>query len=169
MESWGLFPIVDYKLSAVPQGPCVDSIAGCQNRRTSDKTGYLTPRSQELCKFLFIGMISHELFRVLFHWPLNCLFKMLATKKTSKIAITAPLCWETTGVGFPHKGQVLWMVCPSLAMCSWNPLVTGGFPTQRASNVECVSRSWHHHILNWDEEYSLIDIKKWAIQLQTCM
>ena len=32
-----------------------------------------------------------------------------------------------------------------LALCDWNPPVTGGFPSQRASNVESMSMLWHHH------------------------
>ena len=38
---------------------------------------------------------------------------------------------------------------PSLALCEWNPLVTGGFPSQRASNVESIFMSWHHHVIIW--------------------
>ena len=32
-----------------------------------------------------------------------------------------------------------------LALCEGNPLVTGGFPSQKASNAEIFSLSWHHH------------------------
>ena len=32
-------------------------------------------------------------------------------------------------------------------LCEWNPLVTGGFPSQRASNAENVSIWWCHHEL----------------------
>ena len=32
-----------------------------------------------------------------------------------------------------------------LGICEGNPLVNGGFPSQRASNAEIVSISWHHH------------------------
>ena len=34
---------------------------------------------------------------------------------------------------------------PLLALCEGNPLVTGGFPSQRANYVENVSISWCHH------------------------
>ena len=32
-----------------------------------------------------------------------------------------------------------------LAHCEGNPLMTGGFPSQRASNMESVSMAWRHH------------------------
>ena len=32
-----------------------------------------------------------------------------------------------------------------LALCEGNPTVTGGFPSQRASNAENISISWRHH------------------------
>ena len=32
-----------------------------------------------------------------------------------------------------------------LVLCEGNPLVTGGFRTQRASDAESVSMSWRHH------------------------
>ena len=38
-----------------------------------------------------------------------------------------------------HQSSVL------LAFCEGNPPVTGGFPSQRASNVENISIWWHHH------------------------
>ena len=31
-------------------------------------------------------------------------------------------------------------------LCEGNPLVTGGFPSQRASNTEKASIWWHHHV-----------------------
>ena len=52
----------------------------------------------------------------------NCLFNRLfkrRSKKTSKLRVTG--------------------------LCEGNPPVTGGFPSQRASNVENVSIWWHHH------------------------
>ena len=57
------------------------------------------------------------------HQQLYCLFHSLfkpTTKKTSKLYITDPL-WG-------------------------NPPVTGRFPSQRATNVERISMSWHHHM-----------------------
>ena len=56
---------------------------------------------------------------------LDCLFKRLfrhRSKKTTKLCVTG--LWEG------------------------NPPVTGGFPSQRASNVENVSIWWRHHALN---------------------
>ena len=32
-----------------------------------------------------------------------------------------------------------------LALCEGIPLVTGGFPSQRASNAESVCMSWRHY------------------------
>ena len=37
----------------------------------------------------------------------------------------------------------------SLALCDGNPPVTGGFPSQRASNASSVSMSWHLHIIGF--------------------
>ena len=34
-----------------------------------------------------------------------------------------------------------------LAICEGNPLVTNGFPSQRFTNGEGVSKLWHHHVL----------------------
>ena len=34
----------------------------------------------------------------------------------------------------------------SLSLCEWNPAVTGGFPTQRASNAENVFIRWRRHV-----------------------
>ena len=33
-----------------------------------------------------------------------------------------------------------------LALCERNPQVTGGFPSQRASDADSVSMSWPHHV-----------------------
>ena len=53
---------------------------------------------------------------------LNCLFKR-RWKKTSKLRVTG--------------------------LCVGNPLVTGEFPAQRASNAENVSIWWRHHVLHF--------------------
>ena len=69
-----------------------------------------------------ITAMSHEHHGVSNHWPLDCFFNSLfrvTSKKTSK-----PLL---------------------LVLCEGNPPVTGGFPSQRASNMESVSMLWHHH------------------------
>ena len=36
-------------------------------------------------------------------------------------------------------------------LCEVNPLVTGGFPSQRAGNLEEVSVWWRHHGLHYEE------------------
>ena len=58
------------------------------------------------------------------HWRLDCLLNCLfsrKSKKTSKLLATD--------------------------LCEWNSLMTGEFPTQRASNAENVSIWWRHHDL----------------------
>ena len=42
----------------------------------------------------------------------------------------------------------------ALALCEWNPLVTGGFPSQRASNAGGASMSLHHNALLLQYEWS---------------
>ena len=56
-------------------------------------------------------------------YQFDCLFNNL---KISKLCISGPAL---------------------LALCDGNPLVTGGFPSQRASNMGSVSMSWRHHVL----------------------
>ena len=34
-----------------------------------------------------------------------------------------------------------------MALCEGNPAVTSGFPTQRASDLVCISISWCHHVI----------------------
>ena len=65
-------------------------------------------------------MTSSELPGISNHWQINCLFSglfTLAAKKTQSPAL--------------------------LALCAGNPLMTA----QRASKVESVSMSWHHHAI----------------------
>ena len=38
-----------------------------------------------------------------------------------------------------------WNINASLSLCERSQLMTGGFPSQRASNAERVSICWHHH------------------------
>ena len=67
------------------------------------------------------GMI-HEQIGVEYYWPLECLIKSLFMLTSNR-----------------HQRSAL------LAICDGNPPVTGGFPSQRASNVESMSISWCHH------------------------
>ena len=64
-------------------------------------------------------MTLHDCHDVSYHgqpnWLFNLLFRMI-TNKSSK---------------------------PSIGV--WNPMVTCGFPWQKANNVEIISMSWHHH------------------------
>ena len=44
-----------------------------------------------------------------------------------------------------------------LALCEGNPPVTGGFPSQRASNAESVSILWRHHAtVGWCRQLKII-------------
>ena len=85
-----------------------------------------------LASELYITVMSNEPYGVLNHQPLNCLFNILfwlTSKKISKF--------------------------PSLALCEGNPPVTGGFPSQRASNEESISISWWHECVRCN--YFLVD------------
>ena len=46
-----------------------------------------------------------------------------------------------------HKSKKTSRLCVT-GLCEGTPPVTGGFPSQRASNVENVSIQWHHHALH---------------------
>ena len=69
--------------------------------------------------WLMILMMSHEQQGVSYHQQLDCCFNSFF-RRTSKLCITVPL-WG-------------------------NPLVSGGFPSQRTSNAEHIFMSWHCHI-----------------------
>ena len=65
-----------------------------------------------------------------------------------------------------------------LSLCEGNPLVTGGFPAQRDSNVEYVSIWWHHNeYSNWkddqnndiDLEYSNGGLTHWGRATHICV
>ena len=69
-----------------------------------------------------ITVTLHEHHGISDHQQLDCLFNseiMLTSKGTSSSVL--------------------------LPLCEGNPLVTSGFPSQRATNAENVSISWHHH------------------------
>ena len=70
-----------------------------------------------------ITVTSHNLHGVSNHRPFVCLFSgllRLTRKKNFKDAL--------------------------LALCEGNPPVTGGFPSERASNAESIFISWRHHV-----------------------
>ena len=79
------------------------------------------------------------------HWPIIYLFSSLfrlTTKETSRLRIFGPLWGEP-----PVTGR--WFTIP-LPLCEGNPPLSGGFPSQRASNAEiCVCVSWCHHMCLW--------------------
>ena len=66
-------------------------------------------------------------------------FKLMYIKKISKIIITGPLWGESS------------------------PPVTGGFPSQRASNAQSVSMSWHHGLHLAHAEWT----QYWRHQMET--
>ena len=92
-----------------------------------------------------------------YHWRLDCLLSRLfrgRSKKTSKLRVTG--------------------------LCEGNPLVTGGFLSQRASNAENVSIWWRHNVAEsssprdnapcqsgtqinsyWHLDYSIISVIGW--------
>ena len=70
-----------------------------------------------------IAVMSHEHHGITdHHQPLECLFMSLFVLTSNR-----------------HQRLAL------LALCEGNPLLTSGFPSQRASNVESMSMLWHHH------------------------
>ena len=85
----------------------------------------------------------------------NSLFN-IALKKPKLYYITGLLWGESTGHRWNPltKGQSFrkhfHVMSPChdsevLALCEVNPPVTGGFSSQRPSNAENISMSWHHH------------------------
>ena len=73
------------------------------------------------------------------HLPLGCLFNSL-------LGLT------------PNKHQKFEL----FSLCGGNPLVTGGFITERDSNAESVSISWHHHVqikMKQSHQYTRVTLK----------
>ena len=89
-------------------------------------------------KLIFIWVTSHERHGISSHQEFHCLFNHLfshTSKKISKIWVPGPFWGESPlTVDSSHKGPV--------------PLLTGKFPSQRASDAENVSMSWRHHVVN---------------------
>ena len=68
-----------------------------------------------------------------------------------------PLVWS--GLPFSHD---TFDAPPSLAFCTENPSVTGGFPSQRASNAESVSMQWRFWLtLKKASNHVLMTICEW--------
>ena len=75
-----------------------------------------------ISKFALLQWCHNECNGVSNHWHLDCVLNHLfrrRSKKTSKLWVNG--------------------------LCEGNPPVTGGFPSQRATNMEKVSIWWHHH------------------------
>ena len=66
---------------------------------------------------------------------------------------TNPTIWTTVSCSHQRKHQSSAL----LANCEGNPPVTGGFPSQRDSNVVSVSTSWRHHV--WMTLYCISSLK----------
>ena len=85
------------------------------------------------------------------HQPHSCLLNRLfrrKSKKTSKFRVTGLCVGNSPGpVNSPHKGPVTRKMFPfdDVIMRPFVRETTGGFPSQMASNVECVSIAWRHH------------------------
>ena len=83
----------------------------------------------ELC---YLGMLlNYGVFTMAVTWTLWCL-KSLASQWT--------IC-----SGWPQRN---YQSSTSLALCEGNPLVTSGFPSQRASNAERISVPWSYHVIS---------------------
>ena len=104
---------------------------------------YVTIFRTAFCKLpLSLQWCRNEHYGVSNHLPKDCLLKRLfkpKSKKTSKLHITG--------------------------LCEGNTLVTGEFPTQRASNAENFSISWCHRILGGWNKASIIDVLPPALKL----
>ena len=83
--------------------------------------------------------ITHCLFNRLFRQQIDGLMQ----KRHNSIANALELCLFCI-----KPSKIEHQSFTSLALCEGNPPVTGGFPSQRASNVERISMSWRHHVLH---------------------
>ena len=97
-------------------------------------------------------MITHSRHTFPVHWHVSATFDHRHAPDT----ITIPSD-ERHGVW--HQSSVL------QALCEGNPPVTGGFPSQRASNTESVSMSWRHNVLTaccrWFSRTRLFKSRYW--------
>ena len=81
-------------------------------------------------------------------------------------------CYQKLSTGLPWYCNSAWRRNPmktsaSLALCQGNPPLTTGFPTQRTSNVECISISWHHDDMERKEWHLCLQnkqsVKCWVV------
>ena len=54
-------------------------------------------------------------------------------------------------------------------LCEENPLVSSGFPIQRASNVESISLSWYHHAVARHIPLFSIHFKYFVLMTKICV
>ena len=72
----------------------------------------------------------------------DVIMNAMASQITS-VSIVCSLFWFRGGSKKTSKIRVT-------GLCEGNPHVTGGFPSQMASNAENVSNWWRHHVpINW--------------------
>ena len=69
------------------------------------------------------------------HWL--CRMSVVVTQIIANLTVCSTACWGKQQRN--HQSSAL------LDLCEGNPPVTGGFPSQRASNAESISMSWHNH------------------------
>ena len=99
-------------------------------------------------KKTFIGLVLEnetEKLQYTFFFSLNIMFAdalvyiTWASRLLKSLTVSSSVClgWD------PKKLSKLCITCWPL--CEGNPLVTSGFPSQRASNADSLSMSCHHH------------------------
>ena len=76
-----------------------------------------------------------------------CQMKANTFQFTCILTVCAAVCW--------NRHQMNYLSYISLTLCEENLTLTSGFPSQRASNVESISLSRHHHDIGhlWSVSY----------------
>ena len=131
----------------LPQKPTDDKstlvqvMAWCR-QAASHYLSHCWPRSMSRPQWVKIPITvsPHKHLGISNHQQLNCLFNSSST----------------------HQGKYHSSTLPSL--CEGNPLVTGGFPSQRVCNVESISMLWYHHVHEWKQVRWWI----WCTENQQC-
>ena len=103
-------------------------------------------------------MWKFKLTQLLFHHYFFCMITILLRRKgplrcNNEITIFDTRAWNPDSDIFRsqsmHIFSLQWQIkhksSALLALCEGNPPVTGGFPSQRASNIDRMFMSWHHH------------------------
>ena len=106
------------------------------------KNGPVNLASKLICDYISwnIGMSHFTLVRSLLIVRAHC--NTVMTHECTGISNHLPLdCLFNSWLRIISKNQMY----KSLDFCEEKSLVTGGFPSQRASNVESICMSWCHH------------------------